>query len=117
MTDLRYVILRHEGIDRPHFDLMFETAPGSKLATWRSEVWPIVTSAPVNRLPDHRPEYLTYEGPISGNRGHVTRVASGTCLIALATPAQWLIQLLPAGPILVLRPTAGDQWELTTYSR
>jgi hypothetical protein len=32
----RYVILRHEGIDQPHFDLMFEAAPGALLATWRS---------------------------------------------------------------------------------
>ncbi len=29
------------------------------------------------RLPPHRPDYLEYEGPISGDRGSVRRVASG----------------------------------------
>ena len=38
---LRYVVLRQDGINEPHFDLMIETAPGSHLATWRSPVWPI----------------------------------------------------------------------------
>lgn len=31
----------------------------------------------LNRLPNHRKMYLTYEGPISEGRGHVTQVASG----------------------------------------
>lgn len=30
------------------------------------------------RLPNHRKKYLNYEGPISGNRGHVSRVSAGT---------------------------------------
>lgn len=29
-------------------------------------------------LPDHRLMYLDYEGPISGNRGTVSRLTSGT---------------------------------------
>jgi hypothetical protein len=29
------------------------------------------------RLPDHRAEYLTYEGAVSRNRGRVSRVAEG----------------------------------------
>ena len=33
---------------------------------------------PAKRLPDHRIEYLEYEGSISGDRGHVRRVAHGT---------------------------------------
>lgn len=31
------------------------------------------------RLPDHRSQYLDYEGPISGNRGEVRRLLAGTC--------------------------------------
>lgn len=112
MHELRYAILRHDGIEHPHFDLMFETSPGSELATWRSDVWPIQTVTLVDRLPDHRAGYLTYEGPVSNDRGHVRRVASGTCLITLATPRQWVIQLLPAGPSLVLRPVTDDRWEI-----
>jgi hypothetical protein len=29
------------------------------------------------RIPDHRTAYLTYEGPVSGDRGQVSRVARG----------------------------------------
>ncbi len=75
---LRYVVLRHEGIAEPHFDLMFETAPGSALATWRSPVWPPGTGTPLPPLPDHRADYLTYEGPVSRGRGAVRRVSHGT---------------------------------------
>ena len=41
MPPLRYVILWHDGVAEPHFDLMFETLPGSALATWRSPRWPV----------------------------------------------------------------------------
>jgi hypothetical protein len=56
---------------------MFETAPGASLATWRSPVWPIREPLRLERLPDHRPTYLTYEGPVGGDRGEVRRVADG----------------------------------------
>ena len=75
---LRYVVLRHEGVEEPHFDLMFETSPGSALATWRAPEWPLKTGTPLAHLPDHRPRYLTYEGEVSDDRGWVRRVASGT---------------------------------------
>lgn len=32
---------------------------------------------PIQRLPNHRRIYLTYEGPISNNRGQVTQVLAG----------------------------------------
>ena len=64
----------------PHFDLMIEYgASGNRgLMTWRSPVWPITSETQLESLGDHRVEYLTYEGPVSGNRGSVRRVASGT---------------------------------------
>lgn len=37
-------------------------------------------------LPDHRAAYLSYEGPVSGNRGEVARVASGECEIVRERP-------------------------------
>ena len=43
MPPLRYVILWHDGVAEPHFDLMFETLPGSALAT-----------ATANGIPDAR---------------------------------------------------------------
>jgi len=39
----------------------------------------------LTRLPNHRKMYLTYEGPISKDRGQVTQVATGT-LIWLPSP-------------------------------
>ena len=75
---LRYVVLRHEGIETPHFDIMLEEAPDKELLTFRSDSWPIVEPTKLQKLPDHRREYLTFEGTLSGNRGHVRRVESGT---------------------------------------
>jgi hypothetical protein len=74
---LHYVVLRHEGVAEPHYDLMLEVAPGSALATWRLNEWPPTQHATFTPLPDHRRAYLTYEGPISGDRGTVRRIAGG----------------------------------------
>ena len=35
MSDLRYVVLHHTGIDRPHYDLMFERANRPTLGSVR----------------------------------------------------------------------------------
>lgn len=76
---LRYVVLHHAGIADPHYDLMFERYAGGPLLTFRCPTWPIVGPTSVEPLPDHRREYLDYEGPVSGNRGVVRRIQSGTC--------------------------------------
>lgn len=88
---LRFVVLHHEGIDDPHFDLLMEYQPGSPLQAFRCPAWPITRRTPLVALPDHRREYLEYEGPISGNRGRVRRVASGT---VDRQPESQLIRLL-----------------------
>jgi hypothetical protein len=74
----RFVILHHK-IDRgEHWDLMIEDGP--VLLTWqltkepaRLDDFPIAA----RRIGDHRKAYLVYEGPISGDRGNVTRVDEG----------------------------------------
>lgn len=68
----RYVILKHDAPRGLHWDLLLETA--GLLAAWaivRSPDEP--GEIPAEKLPDHRRVYLEYEGPISGNRGTVTR--------------------------------------------
>jgi hypothetical protein len=75
---LRYVILHHTGVAEPHYDLMFETGSGAPLKTFRVSAWPLDRPAQLVLLPDHRPHYLAYEGPISGARGWVRRVEAGT---------------------------------------
>lgn len=54
---------------------------GDVLLTWQLSAEPKQhTSLPIfaRRIGDHRIAYLTYEGPISGNRGTVQRVDAGT---------------------------------------
>lgn len=99
--NLRFAILRHEGIPDPHFDLMFETGPDSPLATWRSPTWPPLADTPLTPLPDHRRAYLTYEGPVSGGRGSVRRVASGRYAVRDTAGATLVVEL-DTGEILRL---------------
>jgi hypothetical protein len=98
-----YVILRHEQTDGTHWDLMLDL--GEALATWQlkrdpaSLVNPAAMAAiPALRIADHRRAYLEYEGPVSGNRGHVTRVDSGTYEVTSHSPCGWTIRL--AGTLL-----------------
>ncbi|HEY1785859.1 MAG TPA: DNA polymerase ligase N-terminal domain-containing protein [Pirellulales bacterium] len=76
----RFVVLRHEtppGDPRPtHWDFMLETAAG--LRTWALESQPADGCwLAADGLPLHRAVYLTFEGPISGGRGTVTRWDEG----------------------------------------
>jgi hypothetical protein len=98
---LRYVVLRHEGLDEPHFDLMFETKPGSDLAAWRANQWPLTPATEFIPLRPHRRIYLQYEGAISGDRGTVHRLHAGHHLIDEDAP-EHLIVTLESGQRLVL---------------
>lgn len=72
---LRFVLLEH---DHPslHYDLMIEW--GGMLRTWRLDRIPTEpASIPATPLPDHRMDYLEYEGPVSGGRGVVSRIDFG----------------------------------------
>jgi hypothetical protein len=75
---LHFAILHHTGVPHPHFDLMFESIEGAPLTTFRLPAWPLTQPAAIEKLPDHRRDYLTYEGPLSNNRGTVKRIAAGT---------------------------------------
>lgn len=75
---LRYVVLHHTGHDQPHYDLMLEQAEDARLLSVRLPTWPPTDGMPIEWTPPHRRIYLDYEGPVSHNRGHVRRVASGT---------------------------------------
>jgi hypothetical protein len=115
MRVLRYVILRHDGIPEPHFDLMFEQEERPELTTFRSPAWPIVGPTHVVKLADHRPAYLDYEGPISGERGHVKRVAAGTCQVFPHIRHQYTVKLLEPAPPQLLRfeQSPADYWVAT----
>lgn len=74
----RFVVLEHRW-DGVHWDLMLEVESLGALRTWAVDIQPapgVETTA--RALPDHRLAYLDYEGPISRDRGEVSRVAEGT---------------------------------------
>lgn len=66
----------------------------SRLATWALERPPTPgTTIAARRLPDHRRLYLDYEGPISGDRGGVTRWDAGQYEPIEQTPTRWHVDL------------------------
>ena len=81
-TKHRFVILFHvvgTAFEREmdHWDIMVQI--GNSLKTWAIEVEPKPNlNAPALQLPNHRFEYLDYEGEISDSRGNVSRWDEGT---------------------------------------
>jgi hypothetical protein len=71
----RFVILEHDWPER-HWDLLLEA--GEVLRAWRllAEPGPGRT-VPAEPNFDHRLIYLDYEGPLTGDRGRVTRWDAG----------------------------------------
>ena len=73
------------------------------------------------RLPDHRRAYLDYEGPISGDRGRVHQVASGSYEVVSWSEAKIELRLRcvasvtasQAGPFSVSLNQQGQHWALT----
>ncbi len=79
---MRMVLLRHDLPDgSSHFDWMVEPSdPGRGLVSFRVHTridHPEITRFEAERIGEHRRDYLSYEGPVSGGRGVVTRVANG----------------------------------------
>jgi hypothetical protein len=79
MRNNHFVILRHQLPTDEHWDVMLET--DSALTTWSIPPQNLTGSPFVcqaKRLPDHRKHYLDYEGDVTGNRGTVSRIDTGT---------------------------------------
>jgi hypothetical protein len=77
----RFVVLRHEpdaGGGKPlHWDFMLEC--NDILRTWALADEPQANCLiDAERIADHRPAYLDFEGAVSGNRGKVIRWDAGT---------------------------------------
>lgn len=81
---LQYAILAHTVDGATHFDLLLEQPGVERLRTLQLERWPLKSgeSCRCLELAPHRRVYLTYEGEISGGRGTVRRVESGTWRLA-----------------------------------
>ncbi|MBM3995075.1 MAG: hypothetical protein FJ303_13115 [Planctomycetes bacterium] len=109
---MRFVILEH---DHPflHWDFMLESV--DRLQTWRL-VRPPETIGDVieaTALGDHRIAYLTYEGPVSGNRGIVRRWDAGTfaeCDDSSATCRRLVLTGLRVKGTVELLRVDGGRW-------
>ena len=136
----RFVLLYHDcppGYERPsHWDFMLET--GDVLRTWALEQLPhdwqaahsqtaaVYANCPAiaaanevaaMQLGDHRREYLELEGPLSGGRGTVVRVAAGMYEIESETPDELRITVsgqLVVGVRLLRNGDDRQQWKLCT---
>lgn len=113
---LPFVILRHSARGSLHYDLML--SDGEALATWQLSTRPQSVapgqSVRACRLVDHRAAYLTYEGPVSRNRGEVERIDQGSYECLDKGPLRWIIRLegeTLTGRFELARPDASsDEW-------
>ena len=82
MTERPFALLEHNTGTDIHWDLLIAEPDREDLATWRVLSDPrLVDRSDVVALPHHRRVYLTYEGPISRDRGVVRRVAGGVLTV------------------------------------
>lgn len=114
------MLLRHElqpaderqGSDRRlHWDLMLEQ--GGALKTWALAERPVPgLTISAEALDDHRLHYLTYEGPISGNRGVVFREDAGAWLPSVQEGPRWEFHILGQWlrGCVCLSQVAGRSW-------
>ena len=132
----RTVVLRHDLPDGSHhYDWLIEpmgsaAAPAGdataesdrrELIAWRLPDAPDTsagTSITADRLPPHRRRYLDYEGPISGDRGRVRRIAQGQAEILTDSPQRFEAQGRMDGRafrLLATPASAGGEsaWQLT----
>lgn len=124
----RFVFLRHSVPETfqpvtgrgDHFDLMLE--PSSEASLWTWAVEQNIFNADrksfrcnADRLPDHRRVYLDFEGAVSGGRGTVKRVASGTFRLLESSVGLTLAIVAEQDSIageLVLTPRKDSFWSL-----
>jgi hypothetical protein len=139
----RFVLLYHEcpaGYARAsHWDLMLEA--GQSLRTWAllelPHGWSAAQSYTASLFPscafasaesvvvaeplgDHRLDYLEHEGPLSGERGRVTRIDAGNYETLNESPQCWKVELgavrLRGGATLTAGTKKADKWTLTVES-
>ena len=98
----QFVVLRHDSPRGVHFDFMLEA--NDVLKTWALPQPPQSgLEIECEALGDHRLAYLDYEGPLSGERGSVTRWDRGMYIVERQSDAEWVIDL--AGEKLTGRAT------------
>ena len=112
----RFVVLEHESPRGRHWDFMVETGPA--LATWALPEPPDALHTMIAQpLPEHRLEYLDYQGPISGGRGSVTRWDQGTYQLQRRSETELVVTLEGeklAGTVTFTRlPEEPERWRFS----
>ncbi|MDO4574601.1 MAG: hypothetical protein Q4D98_05245 [Planctomycetia bacterium] len=99
-----FVLLQHETSDGVHWDLILDVEGAKRLPTWRFSVPPNVPGADATcrRNFDHRRMYLTYSGPVHGDRGYVVPWATGTYQCIEKTDRFWKVELVGSFPNPIL---------------
>lgn len=123
MATLRTVLLHHTGAPQgDHYDWLLEDLrltqdPNARL--WAARVahttshWHSLRMWDLTPLPPHRREYLTYEGPLTDNRGSIARVDQGTF-----TASEWSddrividVKMNLFTGVVELRRTSPERWQ------
>ena len=101
-----------------HWDFMLERE--GVLRTWAIDDLPSrVQTIAAHALPDHRLDYLDYEGPVSGNRGSVTCYDRGEYELLDETLERLRITLHGEkmdGRMVLTRAGANDEWQIEFVS-
>jgi hypothetical protein len=143
MLRLPTCVLRHQTAQGSHFDWLLMpvipaasgfgngrsrastcdpkalTNPDARLWTGRVEhtsaTWAKLGRFTLQRIADHRPIYLNYQGPISGGRGSVVRVDSGWVVPLLWSTSRIVVhvQMRYVCHRMELRQLAGDRFAAT----
>ncbi|MFA5864834.1 MAG: hypothetical protein WC975_09115 [Phycisphaerae bacterium] len=110
-----------------HWDLMLHRPGKIKknenekiLAVWKLSVCPVPEKLnhplSITALPDHRKAYLTYEGPISQNRGWCKIFDRGDYELVESRPDFWRVRFAGkhlSGRFVLQKIDGPDTWTLT----
>jgi len=110
-----FVIQEHIQKNSCHWDLMLQQE--NALITWQIPLCPSQwhgKPVPCRKIFDHRLKYLTYEGPLSQNRGFVKIYAAGNYQILDSAKNYWRINLHSDNirGNMTLEGVQDDQWQL-----
>jgi len=114
MHALRSAILEHTTPTGVHHDWLIEdpTRPDPKAQDtrlWTARVapppqdWARLQRFDLIVIPPHRRHYLTYQGPVSADRGRVRRLARGTCFAELWSEQRIVLTLRTDTAVLDLK--------------
>ncbi len=114
----RFVVLRHDSPAGLHWDFMLEFA--DVLRTWALQEEPAAERPIAARaLADHRLAYLDYEGPVSGERGSVSKWDRGAFeaveveddLVVVRLAGKRLLGLVTLELVADSSGEQGDSWQ------